>query len=132
AHDSHATLAALLPRIARYRDAFYEQLIERVGGQHAERLRRERDTTRQPFGAARQHLNGYLARHRATQMQQRYLALLLAEMGYPEATRAEAARIPAAAVRLLSEGISRPTAGRAQSPAWPQLVPAAPKPACTA
>src|SRR5262249_20923718 len=103
AHDSHATLAALLPRIARYRDAFYEQLIERVGGQHAERLRRERDTTRQPFGAARQHLNGYLARHRATQMQQRYLALLLAEMGYPKASQAEARKIMAASVRLLSD-----------------------------
>lgn len=111
AHDSTTTLAVLLPRIARYRDAFYEQLIRRVGGKHAERLARERQTTRQPFGVARQHLNAYLARHRATQLQQRYLALLFAEMGYPEASQAEARRILAVSVRLLSEILGRLSAG---------------------
>lgn len=102
AHDSATTLAALLPRIARYRDLFYEQLIQRLGGKHAERLTQERDNTRQPFGAARQHLNAYLARHRATQLQQRYLALLFAEMGYPRASQIEARRIMAVSVRMLS------------------------------
>jgi hypothetical protein len=115
AHDSGTTLATLLPRIARYRDAFYERLLERVGGPHAARLRQELATTRQPFGAARQHLNAYLARHRATQMQQRYLSLLFAQMGYPDASRAEAARIPAVSVRLLSEILGRLTGGAVEA-----------------
>jgi hypothetical protein len=111
AHDSTATLTVLVPRIARYRDLFYEHLLGRIPGTHGDRLRQERETTRQAFGAARQHLNAYLARHRATQMQQRYLALLFAEMGYPEASRAEAGRIRAVSVRLLSEILGRLTAG---------------------
>src|SRR6185437_3263445 len=68
AHDSSVSLATLLPRIARYRDAFYEQLLPRLPAAHAGRLREEQALTRQPFGGARQHLNGYLARHRALQM----------------------------------------------------------------
>jgi hypothetical protein len=112
AHDSAATLAVLLPRIARYRDLFYERLLGRLGGKHAERLRQERETTRQPFGAARQHLNGYLARHRAAQLQQRYLALLFAEMGYPKASQAEARRIMAVSVRMLSALLCQLTAGQ--------------------
>ncbi len=107
AHDSFTTLATLMPRIARYRDAFYTNLLARAGGAHADRLRQEVATTRQPFGRARQHLNEYLARHRALQLQQRHLALLYADMGYPEAGRQEAARIPAASVRLLSEILGR-------------------------
>jgi hypothetical protein len=113
-HDSATTLATLLPQIARYRDAFYDQLLENLGGPHGARLRQEKETTRQPFGAARQHLNAWLARHRATQMQQRYLSLLFAEMGYPEAARAEARRIPAVSVRLLSEILGRLTAGQVE------------------
>ncbi|HWG44586.1 MAG TPA: hypothetical protein VN688_17550 [Gemmataceae bacterium] len=114
-HDSTTTLATLLPRIARYRDVFYEHLLKRLEGPHAARLRDEQATTRQAFGAARQHLNAYLARHRATQLQQRYLALLFAEMGYPEASRAEAHRIPAVSVRLLSEILSRLTSGQVEA-----------------
>ncbi len=77
---------------------------------HAARLRQEQATTRQPFGAARQHLNAYLARNRATQLQQRYLALLFAEMGYPaNASREEAVprdsdRVGAAAPAKSSAG----------------------------
>ncbi len=114
AHDSATTLAVLLPRIARYRDLFYEQLLSRLGGKHAERLRQEQETTRQPFGAARQHLNAYLARHRAAQLQQRYLALLFAEMGYPKASQAEARRITAASVRMLSATLSHLTVGQVE------------------
>jgi hypothetical protein len=112
AYDSTTTLATLLPRIARYRDAFYEHLLKRLDGPHGARLRQEQATTRQAFGAARQHLNAYLARHRATQLQQRYLTLLFAEMGYPEASRAEARRIPAVSMRLLSEVLGRLTSGQ--------------------
>jgi hypothetical protein len=114
-HDSSATLAALVPRIARYREAFYTAQLARVEGAHAARLRQEAAVTRQPFGGARQHVNQYLARHRAAQMQQRHLALLLAEMGFPEASRRQAACIPAAPVRLLSEMHLRLTAGRAHA-----------------
>ncbi|HZV07981.1 MAG TPA: hypothetical protein VE999_23055 [Gemmataceae bacterium] len=115
AHDSTITLATLLPRIARYRDVFYEHLLKRLEGQHAARLREEQATTRQAFGGARQHLNGYLARHRAMQLQQRYLALLFAEMSYPEASRAEARLIPAVSVRLLSEILSQLTSGQVEA-----------------
>jgi hypothetical protein len=111
-HDSTTTLATLMPRIARYRDAFYAHLLETMSGPHAERLRQEEKTTRQPFGGARQHLNQYLARHRALQLQQRQLALLFAEMGYPQASQKEAARIPAASVRLFSDILGRLTTGR--------------------
>jgi hypothetical protein len=106
-HDSFTTLATLMPRIARYRDTFYAQLLESVTGKHGERLREEAAITRQPFGGARQHLNQYLAWHRAAQLQQRQLTLLFAEMGYPDASREEASAIPAASVRLLSEILGR-------------------------
>jgi hypothetical protein len=111
-HDSFTTLATLMPRIARYRDTFYASLLETVAGAHGERLRQEAATTRQPFGGARQHLNQYLARHRAAQLQQRQLAVLFAEMGYPQASRREAAFIPATSVRLLSEILGRLTTGQ--------------------
>ncbi|HEY7155541.1 MAG TPA: hypothetical protein VH575_16380, partial [Gemmataceae bacterium] len=115
AHDSTTTLAALLPRIARYRDVFYEHLLKRLEGPHAARLREEQGTTRQAFGGARQHLNAYLARHRATQLQQRYLALLFAEMGHAEASRAEARRIPAVSMRLLSEILGHLSSGQVEA-----------------
>jgi hypothetical protein len=111
AHDSSVTLATLMPRIAHYRDAFYAKLLDTVGGAHGERLRQEAALTRQPFGGARQHLNQFLARHRAAQLQQRQLALLFAHMGYPEAGQLEAARIPAASVRLLSQILGSVTTG---------------------
>ncbi len=102
-HDSSVTLANLIPRIARYRDAFYKILLDQATGPLAVRLHKEKELTKQPFGGARQHLNQYLARHRASQLQQRHLALLMAELGYPEASRKHAAKIPAASVRMLSE-----------------------------
>ena len=92
AHDSSVSLATLLPRIAGYRDAFYDQLLPRLSPAHAARCGQEQALTRQPFGGARQHLNGYLARHRALQLQQRHLAILYAAMGYPDASRLEAER----------------------------------------
>ncbi len=115
AHDSVTTLGVLLPRIARYRDAFYEQLLRSRPGAHGERLRQEAATARQPFGGARQHLNAYLARHRAAQLQQRHLALIYAQMGYPEASREEAGRIPAVSVRMVSDILSRLTSGQLEA-----------------
>ncbi len=115
--DSSATLATLVPKIARYRDAFYADLLEHGAARfgfteaHRARLQQEAQATRQPFGGARQHLNHFLARHRAAQLQQRHLALLFAEMGCPEAGRRHAARIPAAGVRLLTEMLGGLRAG---------------------
>jgi len=105
----------LMPRIAKYREAFYAGLLEPLQGAHGERLRQGIKTTRQPFGAARQHLNAYLARHRATQLQQRSLSLLLARMGFPEASRTEARRIPAVSLRLLSEIHGRLSSGHVET-----------------
>jgi hypothetical protein len=102
AHDSSTSLASLIPRIARYRDAFYQELLTRMEGAHAERIRQEIATTGQPFGAARQHLNATLARLRAEQMQYAFLARVYAEMGYPDASKEAAERIPAVAARMLS------------------------------
>jgi hypothetical protein len=110
-HDSTTTLSALLPRIARYRDTFYASLLNKLSGPHSQRVREEATLTRQPFGRARQHLNEFLSDHRARQLQHRHLTLVYAEMGYPDASRREAARIPAASVRMLGEIRGRLTTG---------------------
>ncbi len=115
AHDSSVSLANLLPRIARYRDAFYEQLLPRLSAEHGARLRQEQALTRQPFGGARQHLNGFLARHRALQMQQRCLSVLYAAMGYPEVSQREAGRIPSVSGRMLSAVLGRLTTGQLEA-----------------
>jgi hypothetical protein len=112
AFDSTVTLSKLVPRIARYRDSFYKRLITAVGGKHGERLRTEAVQMRQPFASARQHLNQELARQRAVELQESLLALALAEMGYPEASRQRAAKIPAASVRILAEMRIRVTGGQ--------------------
>ena len=52
AHDSTVTLATLVEKIAVYRDAFYEELLRKLTGPHAERLRAEALAMRQPFGGA--------------------------------------------------------------------------------
>ena len=102
-YDSSVNLANLIPRIAKYREAFYASVLDPIQGDHAERLRQEVKVTRQPFGGARQHLNRYLAQQRAMQMQQRHLALLLADIGYPRASRRQLRGISATSLRLLTE-----------------------------
>ena len=102
-HDSTTTLSNLLPRIAAYRDEFYERLIDRTEHQHAQRLRDEAIAKRQPFGSARQHLNAQLARCRASQLEHVQLAKLFARMGYPEAAAEQAAVVPVASARTLCE-----------------------------
>jgi hypothetical protein len=102
-HDSSVTLATLMPAIARYRDAFYQHHLGAVAGSHGQRLRQEAAACRQPFAGVRQHLNHYLAHQRAAQLQQRNLAVLLAELGYAEAARRHAVRVPATSLRMLSE-----------------------------
>jgi len=102
-HDSNTTLATLLPRIAAYRDAFYQQLLERLPGEHGRRLRAEAATLQQPLGGARQHLNQELARRRADQLQHVHLAQLFARMGYSEAALRQAHVVPVASARLTCE-----------------------------
>jgi hypothetical protein len=112
AHDSTVTLNTLVPRIARYRDAFYSRLLGTATGPHGDRLRAEAASLRQAFGGVRQHLNQFMARHRAVQLQQRHLTLLFAEMGYPEVSREQAALIQTPSVRLLGEILIRLTLAR--------------------
>jgi hypothetical protein len=102
-HDSSVTLSTLVPKIARNREAFYAYLLPTVAGKHGARLKQESTLLKQPFGGVRQALNQYMANQRALQLQQRHLALLFAEIGYPEAARRQVARIPVASVRMLTE-----------------------------
>lgn len=109
AHDSDARLATLVPEVARYRDAFYGRLLETVGGDHGDLLRAEAKRLKQPFGGIRQHLNQELAKQRAAQLQNHELAVLLAELGFPGASRHYAGRIPTTSARILSEVAIRQT-----------------------
>ncbi len=90
AHDSTVTLATLVEKIAVYRDAFYEQLLQKLKGQHAERLRAEAAELRQPFGGARQHFNHFLSARRAEQLEHVHLAQLFAAIGYIEGAARQA------------------------------------------
>ncbi len=103
AHDSTVTLAKLLPRIAKYRDAFYEQLLDRTSGEHRERLKVEAAQKRQPFGGARQHLNAQLARSRASQLEHVHLARIFARLGHFEAATKQANVVPCASARMLCQ-----------------------------
>lgn len=103
AHDSTASLASLLPVVARHRDAFYAQLMSRVEGSRAARLAAVVEATRQPFGHVRQQLNIALANYAAAQMQRRAVAEQFARMGFAEAARDEAAKIPALSTRFECE-----------------------------
>ncbi len=112
AHDSAVTLSTLLPRIAAYRDAFYDQFVAGLGGRHGRRLREEAIAGKQPLAAARQHLNQQLARRRAAQLEHVHLALLFARMGYPEAALHQAQIVPVTAARLACKIQCRITTGQ--------------------
>ncbi len=111
AHDSTTTLTTLLPRIAAYRDAFYERFVATVAGEHGERLRAESLAGKQPLAGARQHLNQQLARRRAAQLEHVHLALLFARMGYPEAAIRQAHIVPVTGPRMVCEIQCRLTTG---------------------
>jgi hypothetical protein len=110
AHDSNMTLALLVQRIAAYRDAFYEQLLQKMKGDHADRLRAEAESLRQPFGGARQHFNQYLAQRRARQLQHVHLAQLFASMGYIDAAKRQVQIVPVASARMSCDVRCRLTA----------------------
>lgn len=100
AYDSTVTLESLMPVIAGYRDAFYRDLLERMEGGHADRLRSEAELRRQPFGAARQHLNAALAHRRAKQLQHLQLARTYARMAYQDAAKRQADVVTVPSARL--------------------------------
>lgn len=122
AHDSSMTLATLIPRIAAYRDAFYQALLARVTGVHGERLRAEATALHQPFAGARQHFNQRLSRLRAAQLQNVHLAILYARMGYPEASLRQARIVNVTSARLLCEIQCRLTAAHRalECGTWPE------------
>lgn len=100
AHDSTVNLASLVQRIANYRDAFYDRLLERLEGAHGERLRNEAASLRQPFGGVRQYFNQRMAQRRAEQLQRVNLAYLFARMGHAEAATREVRAVPVPAARM--------------------------------
>ncbi len=112
AHSSESTLATLIVPIAAYRDKFYEQILERTGGTHGERLRAEAVELRQPFGGARQHFNQQLAHRRARQLQHVHLAAFYARMGHTEAALHQLDVVPVASARIQCETRCRLTAAR--------------------
>ena len=110
-HDSNTTLSTLLPHIASYRDAFYQQLLTGAPGDYGIRLQDEAERYHQPFGAARQHLNHELARRRALQMQYVHLAHLFARLGFPKAAQLQADSVLVASARMVSAIYCRLTEG---------------------
>ncbi|MDA7878395.1 hypothetical protein N9B39_02465, partial [bacterium] len=101
AYTSDITLGGLMKPIAAYRDAYYEDCMKQIDGEHAERLYGEQKLRRQPFGAARQHLNAALAERRAAQLQHVQLARLYARMGYPDAAKRQTDTVSAASARMM-------------------------------
>ncbi len=101
AYSSDVTLHSLMKPIASYRDAYYEDRLEQITGKHAQRLASEQKLRRQPFGAARQHLNAALAERRAAQLQHVQLARLYARMGYPDAATRQTDTVSAASARMM-------------------------------
>lgn len=102
-YDSTVTLSKLVQKIARFRDRFYQKLLDDLKGEHGERLRAEAKKLKQAFGGVRQSLNGAIASERALHLQERRLAVLFAAMGYAAAARERAATIPAPAARMTAE-----------------------------
>jgi len=101
AYSSDVTLKSLMDPIATYRDEFYHDRIERLPARHRDRLREEMRLRRQPFGAARQHLNTTLAQLRAKQLQHVQLARIYARMGYPDSAQKQADSVPVTSARLM-------------------------------
>ena len=112
AYDSNTTLESLLPIIAGYRDAFYERLIAQLSGKHKQRLVKEAEHRRQPFGGARQHLNAKLAERRAAQLVHVHLASIYARMGFLDAAHRQANVVPVASARTLCQVDCLIAAGR--------------------
>ncbi|MCS7166019.1 MAG: hypothetical protein RMI91_08610 [Gemmatales bacterium] len=105
--EALAPLAQVVPKVAETRDTFYRWWLDRIPGEYGERLRKEARRLKQPFGGVRVHLNQTLARRRAFQLQRRHLALLWAQMGYPDESRRLVSGLPSAAARMVTELVCR-------------------------
>ncbi len=101
ANDSTTTLISLIGPIALYRDQFYADVLSRMEGPHASRLRDEETRRRQPFGGVRQNLNAFMARQRARQLEHVQLARLFARMGSTDSARAETDEVPVPSARIM-------------------------------
>jgi len=101
AYSSEVTLGTLMKPIAEYRDWFYQDRLNKLTGKHRARLEDEQRIRRQPFGAARQHLNAALAERRAAQVQHVQTARLYARMGYPDAATRQIDVVPVASARMI-------------------------------
>ena len=101
AWDSETTLSTLLPVVARYRDRFYEVLLERLPEKHRKRLNEEALERHQPLGAARQALNANLSARRASQLVNCRLASIFARMGFPAAAQMQLETVPVASARIV-------------------------------
>jgi hypothetical protein len=112
AHDSSVTLVSLLAPIAAYRDEFYSDVLVRMSGPHLDRLRDEESKRRQPLGGARQHLNSFLAKKRASQLEHVQLAKLFARMGSGDSALAEADAVSVPSARLMCRIDCLLTSGR--------------------
>lgn len=110
-HDSTETLSHLLSTVAAYRDAFYDQLMSQAEPEHGARLEAEAEARHQPFGGARQHLNAWLSRQRASQLEHMQLARIFAQMGYADAAERQARVVPATSARMRCEIDCRLAAG---------------------
>ena len=101
--DSTVKLGQLLPRIATYRDKFYEMLLQRrrvESPEHAERLEAQRREMRQSFGRVRQHLNRSLALRRGRQHVAVRLADLYANLGFSATAKETAQEAATASLRM--------------------------------
>ncbi|MEQ1825518.1 MAG: hypothetical protein ABL921_06210 [Pirellula sp.] len=101
AFSSNTTLVNLLSQIAKYRDSFYTEFLEKQTGTHAERLKHEASIRRQPLGGARQQLNTNLARLRASQVEHVQLARIFARMGSANAAKEESDDVQVPSARIL-------------------------------
>lgn len=102
AYDSTISLGSLMGPIAEYRDQFYEELLHSIRGIHRKRLEEERHIRKQALGGARQHLNTFLAKHRASQLEHVQLARLFARMGNDAAAREQSDFVQVPSARIIS------------------------------
>ncbi len=77
--------------------------MEGLSGERAERLKKHKEATQQPFGHVRHALNMFLSSYGARQVRNRELAMMYARMGFAEESRRQASIIPAASIRFETE-----------------------------
>ena len=109
-HDSTVTLATLVQKIAGHRDDFYDRMLRRLEGRRRQRLEAEAARLKQPFGGTRQHVNQYIARLRAEQLQRYHLAEVYARLGASEEAMRQADQVRTASARMSCQILCRVSA----------------------